>query len=171
MEFDSNFTKQRKDLFVILRQNHKDKMNEITRPENDTYKFRLPVQIRFSDLDALNHVNNSFQAQYYDLGRINYFEKVMGQQLNWSEILVVIVNTETNFYMPIVQGDELFVETKAVKFGNKSMTTHQRLITAKGEVKGTCKTILSGFNRNTNTSVPIPEDFKRRFLDYENQTK
>ena len=75
-------------------------MSEAVRPENDVYKFRLEVQIRFSDLDALNHVNNSFHAQYYDLGRINYFEKVMGEQLSWSDITVVIVNTETNFFIP-----------------------------------------------------------------------
>ncbi len=140
---------------------------ENLQPENDTYKFRLKVQIRFSDLDALNHVNNSFQAQYYDLGRINYFETVMGRQLNWSEVLVVIVNTDTNFFTPIVQGDDLYVETKLVRFGNKSMVTHQRLITAEGVVKGTCKTILAGFNSRTNSSAPIDEDFKRRFLEYE----
>ncbi len=138
------------------------------KPENDKYKFRLRVQLRFSDLDALNHVNNSFQAQYYDLGRINYFETVMGQKLNWGEVLVVIVNTDTNFFAPIVQGEELYVETKLVRFGNRSMITHQRLITAEGVVKGTCKTVLAGFNRRTNSSAPIDEEFKRRFLEYEN---
>ena len=78
---------------------------EQIKPENDTYKHRLQVQIRFSDLDALNHVNNSFQAQYYDLGRINYFEQVMGEQLDWTKVVVVIVNTENNFFSPIGQGE------------------------------------------------------------------
>ena len=82
---------------------------EQIKPENDTYKHRLQVQIRFSDLDALNHVNNSFQAQYYDLGRINYFEQVMGEQLDWTKVVVVIVNTENNFFSPIVQGEKVFV--------------------------------------------------------------
>jgi acyl-CoA thioester hydrolase len=143
-------------------------MSEIcVKPENDTYKFKLPIQIRFSDLDALNHVNNSFHAQYYDLGRINYFEKVMGEGLDWSEVCVVIVNTDTNFFSPIFQSDKLWVETKLVKFGNKSMTTHQRLIDDKGIVKGTCKTILAGFDAQNHCSAPIDEDFKRRFLEFE----
>lgn len=142
-------------------------MSEAVRPENDVYKFRLEVQIRFSDLDALNHVNNSFQAQYYDLGRINYFERVMGEQLSWSDITVVIVNTETNFFIPIMQGEKIYVETKLVRFGNKSMITHQRLIDDKGVVKGTCKTVLAGFDKRTNSSAQIDENFKRRFLDFE----
>lgn len=139
----------------------------MTEPEKDFYKVSLKVQIRFSDLDALNHVNNSFQSQYYDLGRIDYFEKVMGRELDWSKVVVVIVHTENNFFSPIVQGEEIFVESKLVKFGNRSMTMNQRLIDSKGVVKGTCRTILVGFNRDTNASAPIEEDFKRRFLEFE----
>lgn len=139
----------------------------MTEPEKDFYKVSLKVQIRFSDLDALNHVNNSFQSQYYDLGRIDYFEKVMGRELDWSKVVVVIVHTENNFFSPIVQGEEIFVESKLVKFGNRSMTMTQRLVDSKGVVKGTCRTILAGFNRDTNASAPIEEDFKRRFLEFE----
>lgn len=139
----------------------------MTEPEKDFYKVSLKVQIRFSDLDALNHVNNSFQSQYYDLGRIDYFEKVMGRELDWSKVVVVIVHTENNFFSPIVQGEEIFVESKLVKFGNRSMTMNQRLVDSKGVVKGTCRTILAGFNRDTNASAPIEEDLKRRFLEFE----
>lgn len=139
----------------------------MTEPEKDFYKVSLKVQIRFSDLDALNHVNNSFQSQYYDLGRIDYFEKVMGRELDWSKVVVVIVHTENNFFSPIVQGEKIFVESKLVKFGNRSMTMNQRLVDSKGVVKGTCRTILAGFNRDTNASAPIEEDFKRRFLEFE----
>lgn len=137
------------------------------RPENDSYKFRLPIQIRFSDLDALNHVNNSYQAQYYDLGRINYFEVANGGRFDWNKTVVVIVNTENNFFKPILQGEKLYVETKLVKFGTKSMTMHQRLITEEGEIKGTCRTILAGFDRNTHSSKEIPDDFKEKFLKFE----
>ncbi len=140
---------------------------ELTAPEKDSYKASLRVQIRFSDLDALNHVNNSFQSQYYDLGRIDYFERVMGRELDWSKVVVVIVHTENNFFSPIVQGEEVFVESKLVKFGNRSMTMNQRLINSKGVVKGTCRTILSGFDRSTNASAPIEDDFKKKFLDFE----
>ena len=41
------------------------------------------------------------------------------------------------------------------------------LIDDKGVVKGTCKTVLAGFDKRTNSSAPIDENFKRRFLDFE----
>lgn len=134
----------------------------------ENYKHSTPIQIRFSDIDALSHVNNSFHAQYYDIGRINYFEDVMGRKIDWAEIVVVIVHIEIDFISPIIQGDDIYVETKLISFGNKSMKMNQRLIQKSTKiVKSNCKTILSGFDRLNNSSIKIPEDFKTKFLEYE----
>ena len=84
-----------------------------------------------------------------------------------NEVLVVIVNTENNFFKPILQGEEIYVDTKLVRFGNKSMTMHQRLVTSNGEIKGTCRTILAGFNQKTQSSAEIPQEFKDKFLKFE----
>jgi acyl-CoA thioester hydrolase len=131
------------------------------------YKHREPIQIRFSDVDPLNHVNNSCLFQYYDIGRINYFEAVMGK-LNWSEVVVVIVHLEADFKIPILKNDRIVVETRLEKFGNKSMSMQQRIVDVEsGLIKSTCKTILSGFDKISSTSILIPEDFKQRFLAFE----
>ena len=136
----------------------------------ETYKHSIPIQIRFSDMDALSHVNNSFYSQYYDVGRIHYFKKVMDQKLVWTDITVVIVHIEIDFISPIFQGDEIYVETKLYSFGNKSMKMHQQIIDkASKEIKSKCITILSGFDRKTNTSIKIPQEFKDKFLEFEHQ--
>jgi acyl-CoA thioester hydrolase len=92
---------------------------------------------------------------------------VNGGHFGWNEVLVVIVNTENNFFHPILQGEEIYVDTKLVGFGNKSMTMHQRIITNDGQIKGTCKTILAGYNQKTHSSAPIPQEFKDKFLKFE----
>ena len=40
------------------------------------FKHTLPVQLRFNDIDALGHVNNSIYFTFYDLGKARYFEEV-----------------------------------------------------------------------------------------------
>lgn len=137
--------------------------------ETHKYKHSIPIQIRFSDMDALRHVNNSYHSQYYDLGRINYFEAVMGQTIDWTGILVVIVHIEIDFFIPIVQGDKINVESKLISFGNKSMKMRQRLIDiSTNQVKSECITILSGYDKKTNQSAEIPQEFKDMFTNYEN---
>ena len=38
---------------------------------------RLPVQIRFNDVDRYGHVNNNAYFAYYDLGKQEYLYKVL----------------------------------------------------------------------------------------------
>ncbi|MDR0789568.1 MAG: acyl-CoA thioesterase [Bacteroidales bacterium] len=134
----------------------------------EKYKHSLEIQIRFSDIDPLNHVNNSCVFQYYDLGRINYVESVLGTDLDWTEVVVVIVHIEANFLSPILKSDKIVVETHLEGFGNKSMTMQQRIVDCRsGLIKSTCQTILSGFDKRNSSSVVIGQAFKQRFMDYE----
>ncbi len=147
-------------------------LQKIQRKLKEAFKYRhsIPIQIRFSDMDALRHVNNSYHSQYYDVGRINYFEAVMGRTIDWSEILVVIVHIEIDFFAPILQGNNINVESKLISFGNKSMKMHQRLIDiSTNQVKSECTTILSGYDKESNQSIQIPQEFKDIFTSYESE--
>jgi acyl-CoA thioesterase FadM len=95
-------------------------------------------------------------------------EEVLGQNLDWANIVVVIVHIEANFLIPIVKSDKIVVESHLESFGNKSMTMQQRIVDSQsGLIKSTCRTILSGFDRRTSDSAVISEEFKQFFLDYE----
>ena len=91
----------------------------------------------------------------------------MGKKIDWTDIVVVIVHIEIDFISPILQGDDIYVETKLFSFGEKSMKTHQQLIDKEtGIVKSKCTTILSGFDNKTNQSAKIPEEFKEIFIAF-----
>jgi acyl-CoA thioester hydrolase len=133
-----------------------------------TFRHSIPIQIRFSDLDALNHVNNGFQCQYYDIGRIDYFKQALKREIDWSQEFLVLVHTDMDFIAPIVEDDKIFVESKLIKFGTKSMTMFQRIIDKENNiVKSTCFGVLSGYDRDKGCSIAIPEDFKKSFIDFE----
>src|SRR5574344_1611793 len=121
--------------FVLL------KRKRLMSDEKILFKHKVPIQIRFSDIDAVNHVNNSIISQYYDVGRIQYFEAVLGINFKWADVLAVVVYTENNFYSSINQDDNIYVETKLIRFGNKSMEMFQQIVEEQtGKVKSTCKT-------------------------------
>ena len=39
------------------------------------FKHTLPVQLRFNDIDALGHVNNSIYFTFYDLGKPLFWKR------------------------------------------------------------------------------------------------
>ena len=48
------------------------------------FKCSTPLQLRFNDVDALGHVNNSVYFQFFDLGKTQYFKGLNVQaDIDW----------------------------------------------------------------------------------------
>ena len=39
------------------------------------------IQKRFSDVDPFQHVNNVSQQMYFDVGKMEYYEKILGDEV------------------------------------------------------------------------------------------
>ncbi|MDR2886483.1 MAG: acyl-CoA thioesterase [Bacteroidales bacterium] len=139
--------------------------NEI---ETLTFKSRINIQVRMTDIDPLGHVNNGIYFSYYDTGRLNYW-KQLGEDISWEAIDKVIVHLKCDFIESILFNDSIRVETKVTEIGNKSFKMMQRIVDNNtGRLKSTCLSILSGCDRQNNVSIPIPEQFRKRVGDFEN---
>lgn len=133
-----------------------------------TFKHTLPVQLRFNDIDALGHVNNSVYFTFYDLGKARYFEDVKRSPINWNEADLVIANVNANFLSPVFMHEPIAVQTATLSIGNKSLKVIQRIVnTDTKEVKATCETILVGFDVATSSAKEISDAWKEAISFYE----
>lgn len=136
------------------------------------YRFSVPIQIKMSDLDPFAHVNNGVQCNFFDYGRSCYFEHVFGEAIDWTTMDMVLVHTELDFKNPIKIHDDIICETTVFLFGNKSFQMMQQLRCAQsGVVKSTCKSVMAGFDRQTEQSIPIREDYKVLIRQFEGLTE
>ena len=97
------------------------------------YKHVIPIQIRFIDIDRLDHVNNACFLSYFELGRVKYFNQVLNKHINWNDSGFVIARTEINHITPIYLLDELYCFTKIIKIGTKSITIKNSLVKKIGD--------------------------------------
>jgi acyl-CoA thioester hydrolase len=132
------------------------------------YKCRIPVQLRFNDVDVLGHVNNTVYFSFFDLGKTTYFEAVRGSHIDWARVDLVVCHVEADFLSPIFLKDPIEVCTAITKIGTKSLTMEQSIIdTATGQEKCVCRTIMVGFDAATNTSKEISAEWKEAIRAYE----
>ena len=89
------------------------------------FLHKTPIQIRFNDIDIMAHVNNSVYQNYFDLARIQYFEKVFETQMNWEEKALVLAKITIEYLNPIFLEEEIIVLSKVYKLGNKSLHMKQ----------------------------------------------
>lgn len=132
------------------------------------FRHRLPVQIRFNDVDMLGHLNNSIYFSFMDLAKTRYFQAVLGPEVDFSTFGVVIVNVNCNFCKQTFFDDELEVETAVVHIGNKSLRLQQQVYgTTHHDVRCSCTTVMSGFNPADGSSAPISPQWREAISKFE----
>ncbi|MBQ7985483.1 MAG: acyl-CoA thioesterase [Bacteroidales bacterium] len=137
--------------------------------DTENFNHSIEIQIRFADLDALNHVNNGFQCHYFDVGRVNYFQDALKSKINLAEIDLVLVHTEFDFLSPVEGNDEILVQSKTLSFGEKSVKMFQRIIDKhSGKVKTTCYSVLSAMDTTTKQSKQVPQEYRKAFSEIDN---
>lgn len=133
-----------------------------------SYRFSAPIQIKMCDLDPFAHVNNGVQCNYFDYGRSQYFEKVFGEKIDWTTMDMVLAHVSLDFKSPIKIHDEIICQTTVKSLGNKSFRMFQQLKDQiSGQVKTTCESVLVGFDRTSEKSIPIKEEYKSALLKFE----
>ena len=134
----------------------------------EKFNHRMPLQMRFNDIDMLGHLNNSVYLTFMDLAKARYFHDVNGGEVDISKIGIVIVNINANFCSPTFFNEEIEVETAVVAIGEKSLKIEQRIYRLPDrQVKCSCTTIMSGFDIKTNTSIPIAPEWVEKIERYE----
>lgn len=136
--------------------------------KNDVFNHVVPLQIRFNDIDRLGHVNNAVVQEFFDLGRISYFNDTLGNLLGKDGQQLVIVSYKTDFYRQIMPYDEVEVRTKIYKLGNKSIRMWQWIaLVGEGSPKAINDSVLSGFYSGTDKSMVIPDEWRQIFHLFE----
>lgn len=120
------------------------------------------IQQRFADADTLGHINNIHLQEYFDLGKMELYGKILGQRIDWRGVNLVLVSIKTDMMRQTRLGDDIVVESRVESLGNKSMTVKQRLINQNdGFSNAECSTVVVCFDFATQSAVPFPDEWRR----------
>jgi len=122
-----------------------------------------PIQIRFGDIDIFHHVNNVAQQSYFDLGKMDYFQKVAATDISSDTPRIVAVSTATNYFGQIRVHDDIAVVTRVEKIGTKSLTLLQQIVCG-SEVRSESRSVMVAFDFDRQISVPVPEEWREKML-------
>ena len=85
------------------------------------------IPIRWGDMDAMGHVNNTVYFRYMEQARIAWFEALVPRAEAWSSLGIVIVNASCNFRRPINYPGTVEVKVFAGAPGGSSVPTFYEL--------------------------------------------
>ena len=128
-------------------------------------QLTTPVQKRFSDVDSFMHVNNIWQQSYFDMGKTDFYTKVLGITGVFDKLRIITASTHTDYFGQVRLTDDIVVVTDVSRLGNKSMTLHQRIMCG-NKCLTESSSVMVAFDFETQQTVPMPEEWRRKLEEY-----
>ena len=118
--------------------------------------FRMPIDLRWRDLDAFNHVNNANFMTYVEEARIRWFERsVKGWATTYQAPLLAAV--QMNYRLPIPYPAQVSVELATERVGNTSLTLGHRIVGEDARLYADGHSVLVWIELANGRPVPLPD--------------
>ncbi|WP_460762687.1 acyl-CoA thioesterase [Lysobacter fragariae] len=117
----------------------------------------MPVALRWRDLDAFNHVNNSNFLTYLEEARIRWFASWDGEWVT-DQIAPLLAAVQINYRMPIPYPADVLVELFAQRVGSSSFTIGHRIVSSDGTtLYADGHVVMVWIDRASGRSIPLPQ--------------
>ncbi|MFZ2754908.1 MAG: thioesterase family protein [Lysobacteraceae bacterium] len=124
--------------------------------ESPPILFRMPLDLRWRDLDAFNHVNNANFMTYVEEARIRWFESTGGDWLSNGRV-PLLASVQMNYRLPIPYPARVFVELLTERVGNTSLTLGHRIIGEDDRLYADGHSVLVWIEMASGRPVPLPD--------------
>jgi acyl-CoA thioester hydrolase len=133
----------------------------------NNFKFSEDIQVRWTDLDPLAHVNNSIYIQYFEIARGRYMLEA-SPSWDWHKNMFLLANINCNYLVELKIGmpmTKCWVRTK--EMGKKSFVLEYMITTDEKLVHTIGTSIQVMFDTKTKTTIEIPKWLREELITYE----
>ena len=120
------------------------------------------VEIRWSDVDAYQHVNNAVYATYLEECRDEWVEHALGEAGDsWD---LVLARVAIDFRRELrLEDEEVVVSCSLERIGNSSVTLREQVRTRDGELAAEAEAVLVARDRELGHSRPLTDAEREAF--------
>jgi acyl-CoA thioester hydrolase len=131
--------------------------------QRDAFRFFMPIQIRWGDLDPFNHVNNVHYYRYFEMMVVTYLATEAGMDLTNSKVLTFAAESRCVFNKAIdftdigPQGVMIDGGLRVNRIGSSSFTWGLALfLPGENEAAAQGEWTHVAVDRETTRPVPLP---------------
>ncbi|TVQ00662.1 MAG: acyl-CoA thioesterase [Balneolaceae bacterium] len=129
------------------------------------------INVRFRDIDALNHVNNAVFNTYFEEARVRFIHDIPGFMKSMDEgHSFVLVRIEVDYIRPIFLTETVLIGSSIEEYGNTSIKGFQAIYSKETkELKAMARTTGVWFNLASQRPAKLPEIRNRDQYLYKNE--
>ena len=128
----------------------------------DGYKLVVDVPVRFSDTDALGHVNNAHYLSFLESARLGYIKDVLGR-VKTEDFGVIIARVEIDYKSPAFHFETMRVGCRVYELGGSSIKMDYCIEDkASGRLVAQAKSVLVAFDYASNRPVRLRDEWRTK---------
>lgn len=138
------------------------------------FHFRWRIQMRWSDMDELQHVNNAVYLTYFEEARLRYLHETLQIPYRDVDTRMIVARNEIDYVRPLLFSHEPYLYMRCSRLGTKSFDIEQVIVNEQQEQKELIaqgRTVMVAYNYTAGGAVPVPDDWRERFYAYESALK
>ena len=118
---------------------------------------RMPI--RWGDMDAMGHVNNTVYFRFMEQARISWFDRLVPRGEAWKSTGIVIANASCNFKRPLSYPGTVEVKVYIGPPGGSSVATFYELV-LDNEIYADGAAMVVFIDMEKQKPVRIPENIR-----------
>jgi acyl-CoA thioester hydrolase len=132
---------------------------------------RYLLQVRTTDLDWLQHVNNSVYGDYLQEARVDLLSGVRGSELSHPELSMVVASLEVAYRRSLhFRPQPVAIDTWTEKVGRTSYTLgHEIREPAADVVYATARSVMVLVDKASERPTPLPDDLRDYLMSWSDE--
>lgn len=133
------------------------------------FRFYLPLQLRYGDLDPQWHVNNARFLTFMEHVRFSYVHQLgLFKGNNFLDFPLIVADVHISFLAPIEYDEQIRVGMRISRIGNKSLTMEYIIENQDtGVAKSRAEFVMVTYDYNQKKSVPVWPEWRQIISAYE----
>ena len=132
----------------------------------DVVMHEVDINVRWGDMDAYQHVNNTIYFRYMEQCRLEWFAKLGFEWGVAVDVVPMLVEANCRFIRAVTHPATVRVTIRVTDIGAKIVaTTHDIFVGDVLHATGVCK--LLWMSRSANKAVALPDVVRARLLAYQ----
>ncbi|HVN75186.1 MAG TPA: thioesterase family protein [Thermoanaerobaculaceae bacterium] len=124
------------------------------------FPFSCPVEVRFVDVDAMNHVNNAVYVTYLELARLRLWQSRFSFSGSARDIPIIVARVAIDYRSPISLEEPVEVGVGVTGIGRSSFTFAYR-VEAAGRLAAEAETVQVCYDYAAARPVPVDDELRR----------
>ena len=123
----------------------------------------FPIQVRFSDIDAMGIVHNAIYFEYFEQSRLMFFQSLIGNHWDWETHGVIVARNEADYIQPVSLTENIFVEVFCYSIGTTSFCLGYKLFAKDGDqhqLKAKGQSVIVCYNHKTRSKTSVYDTWK-----------